>query len=165
MRRGLFILIAGLIASGALCLANYHFAGHLCCAHLARSTDDLDWLRTEFRLSDAEMARIRQLHEGYLPQCKDLCNRIAACQRELYHALETGTNAPSAAVDRKLAEIAALRAQCQANMLRHFTAVSQVMPPTQGRRYLAEMQRLTLGSHEQVEHRMAGDAPTSHGGR
>src|ERR1039458_7466301 len=46
---------------------------------------------------------------------------------------------------QKLAEVAALRAKCQANMLEHFYEVSQAMPPEQGRRYLAEMQCLTLG--------------------
>ena len=34
-------------------------------------------------------------------------------------------------------------------MLRHFHRVSETMPPEQGRRYLAEMRRLTLdlGGH------------------
>jgi hypothetical protein len=56
----------------------------------------------------------------------------------------------------KLAEVAALRAQCQANMLAHFYEVSRAMPAEQGRRYLAEMQRLTLGFHEQIENTMSG---------
>ena len=32
-------------------------------------------------------------------------------------------------------------------MLQHFLTVSQVMPPEQGQRYLAEMKRLTLGTN------------------
>ncbi len=40
-------------------------------------------------------------------------------------------------------------------MLAHFYEVSQAMPPEQGRRYLAEMQRLTLGFHEQIENTMS----------
>ena len=59
----------------------------------------------------------------------------------------------------KLSAIAALRAQCQAQMLRHFVAVSEAMPPEQGRRYLAEIKRLTLGSHEQVEQSMNTGTP------
>ena len=31
----------------------------------------------------------------------------------------------------------------------------KVMPPEQGKRYLAEMQRLTLGAHEQIEQSMS----------
>jgi hypothetical protein len=63
---------------------------------------------------------------------------------------------------QKLAELAVLRAQCQAQMLQHFTEVSQTMPPEQGRRYLAEMQRLTLGLHEQTESSMSGSAGHEH---
>jgi hypothetical protein len=162
MRRSLLILFAVVVAGGALGLGSYRLTGHLCSAHFARPTDDLSWLRLEFGLSEAELARIRQLHEGYLPQCRFFCERIAAGKAELQHMLETGTNAP-AAVEQKLAEIAAQRARCQAAMLRHFAEVSRAMPPAQGRRYLAEMQRLTLGFHEQVEHSMSGDHPASHG--
>jgi hypothetical protein len=162
MRRSLLILFAVVVASVALGLGAYRLVGHLCAEHLVGSTDDLHWLRTEFRLSDAEMARIRQLHKGYLPQCQDFCARIAAKQREVAQALSTGTNI-TAAVEQKLTEAATLRAQCQATMLQHFVEVSRVMPPEQGRRYLSEMQRLTLGAHEQIEHRMSGDAPPAHG--
>jgi hypothetical protein len=42
-------------------------------------------------------------------------------------------------------------------MLDHFAAVSRAMPAEQGKRYLAEMQQLTLGAHEQTEHSMSGD--------
>ena len=41
-------------------------------------------------------------------------------------------------------------------MLQHFIAVSQAMPPEEGRRYLAEMKKLTLGSHEEIEQSMSG---------
>jgi len=162
MRRSLLILFAVVVASAALCFGVYRLAGHLCAAHLAHSTDDLDWLRTEFRLSDAEMARIRDLHQGYLPKCQEFCDRIAAKKREIAATLSSDTNLTTA-VEQKLSEVASFRAQCQAAMLRHFVEVSRVMPPAQGKRYLAEMQRLTLGSHEQIEQRMSGDAPPAHG--
>jgi hypothetical protein len=164
MRRSLFILFALVLASGALCLGTYRLAGRLCTAHFARPTDDLDWLRLEFHLSDAEISRIRQLHQGYLPQCRQLCDRIAASKGELHQLLSSSPNAP-AAIERKLTDIALLRAQCQAAMLRHFGEVSRAMPPEPGRRYLTEMQRLTLGFHEQVEHSMSGDTSSPHGRR
>jgi len=47
-------------------------------------------------------------------------------------------------------------------MLQHFTEVSQTMPPEQGRRYLAEMQRLTLGLHEQTEPSMSESMDHEH---
>mgnify|MGYP001605942678 CR=1 FL=1 len=154
MNRSLVILLSALIL-GAAIFAGAYFAAQratvMCCVNPA---DDLSWLRTEFHLSDAEMARIRELHAGYLPQCASLCAQIAAKKNELEMLLDGGTNI-TAEAQAKLNEIAALRAQCQAQMLRHFAAVSQAMPPEQGRRYLAEMQRLTLGFHEQTEQSMS----------
>jgi hypothetical protein len=101
------------------------------------------------------------LHEGYEPKCAELCAQIAARNRELQSLIGNGTNVDAAA-QAKLNEIAALRAQCQAQMLQHFVTVSQAMPPEQGQRYLAEMKRLTLGSHEQTEQSMSGDPGHEH---
>ena len=164
MRRPLLILAAMLIAGAAVFFGGQRLAAHWCAKHMARPTDDLAWLRLEFRLNDAELARVRKLHDGYLPKCREFCERIDARKRELQAVLASGTNTP-AAIERKLIEIGTERAQCQAAMLQHFRQVSQVMPPEQGRRYLAEMQRLTLGFHEQIEHTMSSDAPSPHGHR
>ena len=161
MNRSLAILL-GALALGAAIVAGSYFASQrateICCANPA---DDLSWLRAEFHLDALEMARIRELHEGYLPKCAEMCAKIAAKKGELEAALGSGTNNnPEAQV--KLNELAALRAQCQAQMLQHFATVSQAMPPEQGRRYLAEMQKLTLGTHESMEQSMSGDAGHEH---
>jgi hypothetical protein len=118
-------------------------------------------LRDEFHLSDAEMSRIQKLHEGYLPKCAEMCAKIAAKKSELETVLGGATNVNPVA-QQKLAELAAFRAQCQSQMLQHFIEVSQTMPPEQGRRYLAEMQRLTLGFHEQTEQSMSESAGHEH---
>ena len=161
MNRSLVILL-GALALGAAIFAGSYFTAQratvMCCSNPA---DDLSWLRTEFHLSDADMSRIRQLHEGYLPQCAAMCAKIAAKKQELASQLGTGTNL-AAGTQAELNEIAELRAQCQAQMLRHFIAVSQAMPPEQGRRYLAEMKRLTLGTSEMMEQSMSGDTGHEH---
>ena len=159
MNRSLVILLGALALSAALFAGSY-FAGQHACL-MTRPADDLSWLRDEFHLSDAEMARIQKLHEGYLPKCAEMCAKIAAKKSELETALNGSTNVTPMA-QQKLAEIATLRAQCQAQMLQHFTEVSRTMPPEQGRRYLAEMQRLTLGLHEQTESSMSGSMDHEH---
>ena len=159
MNRSLVILLGALVLGAALFGSSY-FAGQRAC-RMTRSADDLSWLRDEFHLGDAEMSRIQKLHEGYLPKCAEMCAKIAAKKSELETALNGSTNVNLVA-QQKLAEIAALRAQCQAQMLQHFTEVSQTMPPEQGRRYLAEMQRLTLGFHEQTEQSMSGSTGHEH---
>ncbi|MGA2240577.1 MAG: periplasmic heavy metal sensor [Verrucomicrobiota bacterium] len=159
MNRSLVILLGALVLGVALFGSSY-FAGQRAC-WMTRSADDLAWLRKEFHLSDAEMGRIQKLHEGYLPKCAEMCAKIAAKKSELEAALNNSTNVNLVA-QQKLAELAALRAQCQAQMLQHFTEVSRTMPPEQGRRYLAEMQRLTLGFHEQTEQSMSGSMGHEH---
>ena len=162
MRRSLFILLALLLAGAAIVGSSYLLARRVCVHELAASGDDLAWLRREFHLGDAELERIRQLHEGYLPKCHENCARIAAKKRELQAELDKAQGMTPEA-RQKLTEVAGLRAQCQANMLAHFYEVSQAMPSEQGRRYLAEMQRLTLGFHEQIENTMSGEASSPPG--
>jgi hypothetical protein len=162
MRRSWLILLVFAMAGVAVFFAGRGVGQHVCARSLARPTDDLDWLRLEFQLNDAELERVRQLHEGYLPKCHEYCAQIAARKREL-QALLAADAADLAAIEQKLVEIGAWRAKCQAAMLQHFRHVSQAMPPEQGRRYLAQMQHLTLGAHEQIERSMSGDAPHPHG--
>lgn len=161
MRRSPAILLGLLAAGVAIFAAAYFLAHHICARQINNPADDLDWLRQEFRLSEAELARVRQLHDGYLPECVEMCRQIAAKKRELEDVLTGGTNLV-AEVEPKLIQLGELRARCQARMLQHFVEVSHAMPPEQGRRYLAQMQRLTLGFHEQIEQSMS-DHPPAHG--
>ena len=162
MNRSLVILL-GALALGAGIFAGAYFTAQratvMCCA---KPADDLGWLQMEFHLGDAEMARIRELHEGYLPKCAEMCAKIAAKKDELAAVLGASTNL-TAEAQAKLNEIATLRAQCQAQMLEHFAAVSQAMPPEQGLRYLAEMKKLTLGTNELMEQSMSDHAGHEHG--
>ena len=161
MNRSLVILIGALALGTAIFAGSFLAARHATVACCAKPADDLNWLRTEFHLGDAEMARIRELHEGYLPKCGEICARIAAKKSEL-DALLAGKTNVTAAAQAKLNEIAALRAQCQSNMLQHFIAVSQAMPPEEGQRYLAKMKKLALDDHEQMEQSMSGDTGHEH---
>ncbi len=127
----------------------------------ATEADELAWLQTEFHLSHDEMVSVRRLHEGYMPKCEEMCARIAQKNRELDEVLAQTTNV-SPVVEQKLAEAAALRAECQAHMLKHFYEVSHAMPPEQGARYLAEMKRKTLGLHSRQEEAMTGTNAPRH---
>ena len=163
MRRPLLILLVVILAGAALVSGSYLMARNFYAHRLASTVDDLEWLRSEFHLNEQEMQRVRQLHEGYLPKCQEMCGRIAESKKELQAALESSTNQITASVEEKLKEVTALRGQCQTQMLRHFQEISQAMPPEQGRRYLAEMTRLTLGFHEQFERSMSGEPSSPHG--
>jgi small-conductance mechanosensitive channel len=162
MNRSLVILLGTLALAMVVFGSSYAVSRQVGESCLTQPGNDLAWLRQEFHLNDAEMARVQKLHSDYLPQCADMCQKIAAKKMEVVAALNGATNVTPAA-RQKLAELAALRAQCQAQMLRHFTEVSQAMPPEQGRRYLADMQRITLGLHEPTEQSMSISAGDLHG--
>jgi len=161
VKRPLLILIIAVLAGSALFAGSYLMSRRVCESCTNESTDSLDWLRQEFHLSDAEMARMHELHDGYLPKCGEMCAQIAAKKKELDDSLAGATNI-SADAKQKLTELAILRSQCQAQMLQHFIEVSQAMPPEQGRRYLAEMERMTVGAHEQTEQTMSEHAGHEH---
>lgn len=154
MRSTTFKLVVGALVILAAFAACY-FGAKRFSATTAADGGELAWLQAEFRLSDGEFQRIHQLHEGYMPQCEEMCARITAKNGELNSALGSATNV-SAEVRQKLAEVAALWAECQGKMLAHFYEVSHAMPPAQGARYLAEMKRLTLGLHARQEESMTG---------
>ncbi len=162
MNRSLAILLGALALGAAVFAGSYFVSQRACVTTMTRSADDLSWLRDEFHLSDAEMARVRQLHEGYMPQCAKMCALIAAKSAEVKAALGNGTNV-TAEAQKKLTELGELRAQCQAQMLQHFIAVSQAMPPEEGQRYFAEMKKITLGSHEEIEQSMSDHTGHEHG--
>lgn len=153
MKRSLIIVICMLLAGGALFASSFFLGRRVCTACTVNQGDSLDWLRQEFHLSDADMTRVRALHDGYMPKCAEMCAQIAAKKKELDETLAGATNV-SATAKQKLAELAALRSQCQAQMLEHFIEVSRTMPPEQGQRYLVVMERLTIGAHEQTEQTM-----------
>jgi hypothetical protein len=156
MNRPVYILLVALAVAAAVFASSYFTSQQVCIMTMSRSADDLSWLRDEFHLGATEMARIRQLHEGYQPQCAKMCALIAAKSSEVQAVLGHGTNV-TAEAQRKLTELGELRAQCQARMLQHFIAVSQTMPPEEGKRYLAEMMRVTLGSLEPTGQPMSVD--------
>jgi len=163
MNRAAIILLGALALCAGLFASSYFLGRRVCCG--SPSVDELGWLQQEFRLSEAEMARVRTLHKSYLPRCAAMCQEIAAKKREVAAALDGAKNAADIRepVGKKLRELALLRAQCQLQMLQHFVEVSRAMPPEQGQRYLEEMKRITLGAHEQVEESMSESTRSGHG--
>ena len=153
MKRSLLVLIAMLLAAAALGGGSYLLSRRLCVSYIASSMDDLDWLRREFGLTEAQMQRVRALHEGYLPRCREFCARIEEKQVQLQTVMASNPGV-TPEVKEKLSEVAALRAQCQANMLEHFYEASQAIEKLHHQRLLLTLEefvaapdhlQLTLG--------------------
>jgi Tfp pilus assembly protein PilO len=104
---------------------------------------ELAWLKKEFDLSDAELARLSQLHAAYQPHCKEMCRRIDEQDKKLRQLLAP-TNTVTPEIEQAIADSARLRGECHRDMLQHFFEVSRTMPPEQGRRYLQWVQQRTF---------------------
>ncbi len=151
-------MLVGLLAAGAAFAGFYSIGTARSRAMMRQPEPELAWLKNEFKLSDAEFARITRLHEAYLPECAQRCLRIAEQNRRLQQLLATNA-AVTPEIRNLLAERAAMRADCEAEMLKHFLAVSRMMPPEQGRRYLEWVEQQTFLNGDAMEQRHhSGDA-------
>jgi hypothetical protein len=158
MKRGVFILLLGLLACAAAVFSFYQVCTASHRALLKESKPELAWLKKEFHLSDEAFARVSQLHAAYLPQCHQRCLIIEAQNKKLQSLLATNT-AVTPEIENLLAERAQTRADCEATMLKHFLEVSRAMPPEQGRRYLTWVQEQTFWRGQGMEQQHQTTAP------
>jgi hypothetical protein len=107
------------------------------------SAPALAWLKKEYHLSDAQFERVSELHDAYQPRCMEMCRKIDEKNAQL-QSLLSATNVITPEIKQALAQAAQLRADCETAMLAHFYEIARVMPPEQGKRYLAWMQKETL---------------------
>jgi hypothetical protein len=90
-----FILLEGMVVLGAA----YAF-GHVAATSTQPTTINghhpaLGWMRTEFQLTPAQFARMREVHEGYQPKCLEMCRIIDAKHTEIQMLLaETNVVTP-----------------------------------------------------------------------
>jgi hypothetical protein len=153
MKRSWTIVIAGLLVAVAAYFG-FYYAGTANSRSLEKSkAPELAWLKEEFHLSNAEFARISQMHEAYLAGCAERCRRIDEKNEHLKHLLAS-SDGVTPEIEKTLTEAAQLRAECQKKMLQHFYEISRTMPPEQGKRYLAWVQERTVlvDSHSQMHH-------------
>ena len=104
-------------------------------AALARR-DAMAWLRSDFQLTDAQFATIKQLHDSYSVICEQHCRAIQAATRarnELKARAE-GEAGAFAAADRRVEE---LRLICESAIATHVRQCAAVMSTEAGQRYLA----------------------------
>lgn len=144
MVRSLIIVLGALALGAGLFIGSFAASQRVCRACVAEPPGSLSWLQGEYHLNNEQMQRIQQLHNNYLSHCKMMCRIISAKQQDAAMALNNATNV-SPAAQQKLNDLAVCRTRCQAQMFQYFINVSRVMPPDQGRRYLAEMEKNTLG--------------------
>ena len=152
MKNGLLILALALaLAVGGYC-TYYRCATAPTHAMLAAPDGEMEWLRREYHLSDAQFARIRQMHGEYAPHCDLMCGKIAKANARLDQLIKaSATFTPE--VDAAMSECVAVQAECRRALLWHIYDVSAEMPPEDGARYLRMMTARIVEpglSHESV---------------
>jgi hypothetical protein len=156
MKRTWIIISGGLFVAVAA-YACVFLAGTSTQRAVARSNKPaLAWMQQEYQLTDTQFARLCEVHDSYRPKCQAMCRMIDEKNAKLQELLSS-TRVVTPEVKQALAEAAQIRAECQANMLEHFYAVAQTMPPQQSQRYLAWVKQETLAPRQM----MPGESRTS----
>ncbi len=149
----LALLAAAAAAAGFFC---YRMGSDPMLHAAAAKGDAMQWLRSDFHLTDAQFAAIRKLHESYAGTCEEHCRLIQEATRARNALKLAGADtAATAAAGSKLQE---LRATCERALTRHVQQVAALMSPEDGRRYLA----LVLPKIAAFDHTAAPDLRLNH---
>ena len=143
MRRGIWILIAALIAGvAAFVVTRQQSACRMNGPVSARDghtrLPELEWLRREFNLTDEQFANVAALHMAYRPKCEGLCQKVQASHDKLM-GLAGPAREVTPELKTALEEHAQLHVECQSAMLGHLYQTAACMSPAQAKHYLNEM--------------------------
>ena len=142
MKKGLAVLIIALLAGlAAFCAMRWHRSG---AAHshgggiVVDALPELEWLRKELELSDAQFEKVKELHAAYRPRCMEMCSRIAEAHEKL-DAIARAHSTITPEYQTALKEHAAVHVECQEAMLKHLYETAATLSAAQAKRYLETM--------------------------
>jgi len=136
MNRTILILALGLAVGAGAHLGFFQL-------HRPRGLDSLDgqlaWIRDELKLTDAQYARIRELHEASSPQLRALASQVARMQDE-FTAFENTRKTADRVDFMEFAKFVEARRtinrQCAESTRRLVLATAELMTPQQRAQYL-----------------------------
>ncbi len=99
---------------------------------------EMEWLRSQFHLSDTQFQQIKKLHEDYEPVCVGLCQQVMKSQSQL-EKLVLQRKEVTPEIEAALKDCADVKQKCQRAMLGHVYRVSRIMDLEQGHRYIEMM--------------------------
>jgi hypothetical protein len=135
MKHFLATLAAIAALAAVACALAFHFSGDPTLKAAVAKRDALEWLRAEFQLTDAQFAKIRQLHESYSIVCEKHCMDIMEAARARDELRKTSTDAAAlAAANQRVEE---LRQVCETAIAAHVRQCAAEMSPAARDRYLA----------------------------
>jgi hypothetical protein len=130
---GTLALIAAVAAT--TCLVAFHFSVDPDVQAAVAKRDAMEWLRTDFQLSDTQFAKIKQLHDSYSVVCERHCMDIMDAARARDELKKASADATAIAAANKRVE--ELRQVCEAAIASHVRQCAAEMSGQAGQRYLA----------------------------
>lgn len=138
MKRVAAILLLGLVAACASFVVYYRMALAPTEEIARHSHAELEWLRREFHLNDAQFAAVEKLHYEYAPRCEQMYEQISSVYQRADYLMEVSDQV-TPEIEETLNECSHLNDECRRASLRHAFAVAQHMPPKDASRYLRLM--------------------------
>ena len=104
----------------------------------AAPNGEIEWLRQEFHLSDAQFKKIEALQSAYAPVCNEMCRRITDANSKL-DRLVSENRGVTPELEAAIREAGLVQEDCHKQMLAHIYRVSAQMNPADGQNYLRLM--------------------------
>jgi hypothetical protein len=139
VRYWLVFTAIGTFAAALIAFCGTNFFGTRDLREIAKGPNgELEWLRREFHLNDAQFAKIATLHSAYTPVCNEMCRRIMEANSKLDRLVsENHEVTPDLAA--AIREAGLVQEECHQQMLAHIYQVSAQMSPADGQDYLRLM--------------------------
>ncbi len=138
MKKALIVIFMAAAVAFAGYSISYRCATAPAESMLTKPGGEMQWLKCEYHLSDAQFAHIQQLHQQYAPTCDLMCEKITKANDRLDQVVSTNRRV-TPDVTAAMKECLAAQAECREAMLGHVYAVSAEMSPEDGARYLRMM--------------------------
>lgn len=145
MKKPLLILIVALIAGFAAFAITRRHCSAAKGDTLLDQLPELAWLRTELALSDAQFAKVAELHASYRPVCEEMCGRIGKSHARL-EAIALKSRTTGDELQQAIADYERVRGECKMKMLEHLYQTAALMSKEQAERYLETMLPPALGA-------------------
>jgi hypothetical protein len=135
----LLVALLGATAVAAVTFCGISFFATRDLSQMATSPGgELEWLRREFHLSDAQFQKIEALQSAYAPVCNQMCEKIMSANANLDRLLsEHQEMTPE--VEAAVRQAGSVQYDCRVQMLAHIYKVAAQMNPDDGQRYLRLM--------------------------
>ena len=135
----LWFILGGAIAVGMIAFYLCSFLATQELREMAQAPNgDLQWLRREFHLSDAQFKAITDLQSAYASVCGEMCQRIMEANAKV-DRLVSQNHEVTPDLDAAIKEAVIVQQYCRTQTLAHIYRVSAQMSPADGQRYLTMM--------------------------